>query len=136
MPQVFIIFPKFSQWIPQDIWALGVTLWELYSLGENPYSGMSNVEIVEKVVGGYRLPRPYLCPYKLYEMMCSCWEENPEKRPNIKEIFKILEENTISTLVVIPMRFNTDSLYGISTDGEDDIEFYKMESSVENSETS
>lgn len=44
------------------VWSFGVTLWEIYSLGQSPYPTMSNKEVVEGVYKGYRLDKPEECP--------------------------------------------------------------------------
>ena len=81
-------FNKFSS--ASDIWAYGVTIWELYSMGEIPYAGMSNAETSEQVTSGYRLPQPKKCPNELYKMMRECWKEKPADRPNSKEVSNIV----------------------------------------------
>jgi len=70
------------------VWAFGVVMWEIFSYGTIPYYGMSNSELVEKVVegGGYRLPSPRNCPEEIYRWMLECWNEEPEKRPSFTEL--------------------------------------------------
>lgn len=62
-------------------------MWELFSYGDLPYMGMSNMEAVEKVSQGYRLAQPAACPAPIYAMMQRCWQEDPERRPSFKELF-------------------------------------------------
>jgi len=55
---------KFS--IETDIWAYGVTLWEIFTLAEVPYQGFSwGKEFVDKLYSGLRLPFP---PYATQDM--------------------------------------------------------------------
>jgi len=89
---------KFSKFSTQsDVWSFGVVLWEIFSYGQIPYQGMSNLETTEAVKSGYRMAAPKDCPNQIIEMMSSCWNEDPEKRPTFKElnqrIFKILSTN-------------------------------------------
>ncbi|XP_077975192.1 uncharacterized protein LOC144431227 [Styela clava] len=52
---------------------------------------MLETEVLEKVVKGYRMPRPASCPEQLYEVMLKCWDENPEKRPEFDYLEDILK---------------------------------------------
>eukprot|EP00117_Sycon_ciliatum_P031521 scpid16697/ scgid1278/ Insulin-like growth factor 1 receptor; Insulin-like growth factor I receptor; Insulin-like growth factor 1 receptor alpha chain; Insulin-like growth factor 1 receptor beta chain len=71
-----------------DIWAFGVFCWEVYTLGQLPYPGCANTQIVSWIRDGNRLPRPDLCPEHIYESMQACWREEAGVRPN----FKLLHE--------------------------------------------
>ena len=55
---------------------------------------MSNTEVTEKVIQGYRLPCPKNCPTELYEVMVKCWEEKSSARPSIRSVCEVLEELT------------------------------------------
>jgi len=53
-----------------DVWAFGVTLFEILTDGETPYKMMSNAEVIKFVsVDLGRLPQPPGCPDWLYEIM-------------------------------------------------------------------
>jgi serine/threonine protein kinase len=42
-----------------DVWSLGVTLWEMFSLGASPYVGMTwNDEFLHLLENGLRLSKP------------------------------------------------------------------------------
>ncbi|KAM0730947.1 Tyrosine-protein kinase transforming protein ros [Formica fusca] len=74
-----------------DVWSFGVLMWEITSLGEHPYTGRTNLEVIDYVRAGGRLPMPLNCPPPLYELMLRCW--NPANdRPN----FKLCLENIIA----------------------------------------
>ena len=49
-----------------DVWAYGVTLWEIYSVGDAPYEGMQwNLEFASKLRSGFRLESPNHCPAEM-----------------------------------------------------------------------
>jgi len=49
-----------------DVWAFGVTIWEMYSLGEIPYSGLQwTVQFTAILEAGLRLQKPSNCPENL-----------------------------------------------------------------------
>jgi len=72
-----------------DVWAYGITLWELFSFGDLPYSGMTNQEATEKVLQGYRMNPPKNCPSEISELMMKCWNDEPENRPSFEEIHNL-----------------------------------------------
>ncbi|XP_064401937.1 uncharacterized protein LOC135347803 [Halichondria panicea] len=63
-----------------DVWAYGVTLWEIGTLGGFPYPAISNRELLDFLREGDRLERPDNCNTEIYEIMCNCWSEDPGDR--------------------------------------------------------
>nr|XP_060612328.1 tyrosine-protein kinase BTK [Anolis sagrei ordinatus] len=78
-PPEVLLYSKFSS--KSDVWAFGVLMWELYSLGKMPYERFSNSETTDHVTKGLRLYRPQLASDRVYSIMYSCWHEKPEERP-------------------------------------------------------
>ncbi|XP_046830563.1 tyrosine-protein kinase Fer isoform X2 [Vespa crabro] len=74
-----------------DVWSYGVLMWEIFSKGGNPYSGMSNSQAREKIDAGYRMPAPENTPDEIYRLMLRCWEYEPEKRPHFDQIYTVVE---------------------------------------------
>ncbi len=68
-------------------------LWEMYSLGEQPYSGLSGAEVVKFIDDGKRLLRPAKAEVDIFSMMTWCWEYEPSKRPKFTELFQFFVEN-------------------------------------------
>ncbi|XP_060081204.1 tyrosine-protein kinase HTK16-like [Ylistrum balloti] len=80
-----------------DVWSYGVTLWEMFSFGDQPYGDKKGIEVIQFVEAGGRLGRPQDCPEKVYTKMKQCWEKEPKSRPTFSEL---------------KHHFDTDPLYG------------------------
>ena len=74
-----------------DVWSFGVIMWEITSLGEQPYTAKTNSEVINYVRAGGRLPKPLNCPPTLHQSMLRCWSA-ADARPN----FKLCLENIIA----------------------------------------
>ena len=75
-----------------DVWSFGIVLWELVTLGSQPYAGLDNYEVMPYLETGKRLPRPLRCPDDLYSIMQSCWLPSPEERPTFSVLVHKLED--------------------------------------------
>ncbi|XP_053169482.1 tyrosine-protein kinase Mer isoform X2 [Hemicordylus capensis] len=75
-----------------DVWAFGVTMWEIATRGMTPYPGVQNHEIYDYLLHGHRLKQPEGCLDELYEIMCSCWRADPMDRPTFSELKLHLEK--------------------------------------------
>ena len=75
-----------------DVWSFGIVLWELVTLGSQPYAGLDNYEVVPYLETGKRLPRPLRCPDDLYNIMQSCWLPLREDRPSFDVLVHKLED--------------------------------------------
>ncbi|KAB0345793.1 hypothetical protein FD754_022719, partial [Muntiacus muntjak] len=71
-PEVFHYFKYSSK---SDVWAFGILMWEVFSLGKQPYDLYDNSQVVVKVSQGHRLYRPQLASDTVYHIMYSCWHE-------------------------------------------------------------
>ncbi|XP_019381186.1 PREDICTED: cytoplasmic tyrosine-protein kinase BMX [Gavialis gangeticus] len=87
-PEVFH-YTKFSS--KSDVWAFGILMWEVFTLGKQPYELYDNMQVIQKVCEGYRLYRPQLASENIYQIMYSCWHELPEKRPTFLQLQSFLE---------------------------------------------
>uniref|UniRef100_A0A915BWW5 non-specific protein-tyrosine kinase n=2 Tax=Parascaris univalens TaxID=6257 RepID=A0A915BWW5_PARUN len=75
-----------------DVWAFGVTLWEMFSYGEEPWAGCRGAEVLAKTEAGERLPRPQRCSNELYDLMASCWHLKAEERPRFSLLKSLLSD--------------------------------------------
>ncbi|CAD6187090.1 unnamed protein product [Caenorhabditis auriculariae] len=74
-----------------DVWAFGVVLFEIFSLGKVPYSGMDNSEVITSVRNGGTMKKPLYCPEKLFKLINQCWSFDTAKRPRFSQILKFFE---------------------------------------------
>ncbi|XP_060030997.1 tyrosine-protein kinase receptor TYRO3 isoform X2 [Erinaceus europaeus] len=68
--------------VHSDVWAFGVTMWEIMTRGQTPYAGIENAEIYNYLIGGNRLKQPPECMEDVYELMYQCWNADPKQRPS------------------------------------------------------
>ncbi|NXJ83328.1 ROS1 kinase, partial [Trogon melanurus] len=84
-----------------DVWAFGVLVWETLTLGQKPYPGFSNAEVLHHVQSGGRLEPPNNCPGDLCDLMTRCWAQEPHDRPTFSYIQDKLQEIRHSPLSFI-----------------------------------
>ncbi|XP_042902392.1 tyrosine-protein kinase RYK isoform X2 [Parasteatoda tepidariorum] len=75
-----------------DVWAYGVTMWELITLGQQPYLSVDSFEMYSALIDGYRLDQPKNCPDDLYKLMRYCWSDVPQIRPSVNELIRSLQD--------------------------------------------
>uniref|UniRef100_A0AC34GYK7 Receptor protein-tyrosine kinase n=1 Tax=Panagrolaimus sp. ES5 TaxID=591445 RepID=A0AC34GYK7_9BILA len=69
-----------------DVWSYGVIVWEIMTLGEQPYRNIPMGCLYEKLKSGYRMEAPPTCPEEISSVMQRCWRDIPEERPSFKTI--------------------------------------------------
>uniref|UniRef100_W5LNB7 non-specific serine/threonine protein kinase n=1 Tax=Astyanax mexicanus TaxID=7994 RepID=W5LNB7_ASTMX len=79
---------------PSNVWALGVTLWELFERGNQPYTHLSDREVLHHVIRDQqiKLLKPQLdLPYseRWYEVLQFCWLP-ADKRATAEEVHRLL----------------------------------------------
>ncbi|XP_046579109.1 LOW QUALITY PROTEIN: proto-oncogene tyrosine-protein kinase receptor Ret-like [Haliotis rubra] len=74
-----------------DIWSFGILLWEMTTLGANPYPGIAPERLFSLLRSGYRMDRPDDCPEEVYAIMQKCWKAEPEDRPTFHKLADILD---------------------------------------------
>lgn len=76
-----------------DVWSFGVTLWEMYSYGENPvYGDVADKELLDILERGVRLECPTDCPLAIYQIMHMCWRADSHQRPSFNELKAHIED--------------------------------------------
>nr|XP_055043556.1 serine/threonine-protein kinase LMTK1 isoform X1 [Misgurnus anguillicaudatus] len=77
-----------------NVWSLGVTIWELFELGNQPYRHYSDRQVLTYAVKEQqlKLPKPQLkvpLSERWFEVMQFCWLQ-PEQRPVVEEVHLLL----------------------------------------------
>lgn len=88
IPLESILFNKFNK--QTDVWSFGCLIYELFSLGEVAYFGYSSKQVIDAVRSNLTPPQPLLCPNGIYKLMCKCLSDIPTIRPNVKQIYELL----------------------------------------------
>ena len=77
-----------------DVWAFGITMWELFTLAkEKPYPNLSDEEVIHNA-----LKRKYhqfpskACPQPVYEIMEKCWVIDLKQRATFQELHEMLQK--------------------------------------------
>ena len=88
-------YGRFSE--KSDVWAFGITMWELFTLAKDvPYPDLTEEQVIEDAVNNsvYRKlhPKPDACPQSVYEIMLQCWDSTPRKRAPFKVLHEMLEK--------------------------------------------
>ena len=89
MPPEALLFGKFTT--QSDVWSFGILMWEIYTFGHQPYTGLSNHEVIDTIKSSRILECPKLCPASVYAAMKLCWTRSPAKRPNMPVIVQRLQ---------------------------------------------
>ncbi|KAA8577660.1 hypothetical protein FQN60_003414, partial [Etheostoma spectabile] len=80
-----------------DVWSFGVLLWEIVTLGGNPYPGIAPERLFNLLKTGYRMERPENCSEEMYNLMLRCWKQEPDKRQTFSDISKELEKMMVKS---------------------------------------
>ncbi|KAM9371041.1 discoidin domain-containing receptor 2-like [Phaethornis superciliosus] len=99
-----ILLGKFTT--ASDVWAFGVTLWEMFILcKEQPYSLLSDEQVIENTGEFFRsqgrqiyLSQTPLCPNPVFDLMLKCWSRDIKDRPTFDMIHHFLLEQMESNI--------------------------------------
>ncbi|XP_059622225.1 activated Cdc42 kinase Ack [Phlebotomus argentipes] len=74
-----------------DAWMFGVTLWEMFTGGEEPWPTLTGMHVLKKIEAGERLAMPNLASPEIYQLMLQCWHKDPQERLSFIDIQKFLK---------------------------------------------
>ena len=86
-----------------DIWAFGITMWELFSLCREgaPLSDLTDQQIIENLQHWFHSDGFHLTPSKplasgactkeIFDLIKQCWSREPEDRPRFSEIYQFFQ---------------------------------------------
>ncbi|XP_065665312.1 tyrosine-protein kinase receptor torso-like [Hydra vulgaris] len=110
-----------------DVWAFGIVLFEIITLGGTPYPSINNRQLLSLLKTGYRMDRPENCSETMYDIMLHCWNENPLKRPTFTELRDDFEKILAQGDSYFNLEINEKSAYykvasfnSLSSESEDD----------------
>ncbi|KAK3554618.1 hypothetical protein QTP70_029682 [Hemibagrus guttatus] len=105
-----------------DVWSFGVLLWEIVTLGGNPYPGIAPERLFNLLKTGYRMEKPENCTEEMYSLMLRCWKQESDKRPTFSEISKELEKMMVKSRDYLDLAASTpaDALLYDDTLSEED----------------
>uniref|UniRef100_A0A8D1PMG3 Proto-oncogene tyrosine-protein kinase receptor Ret n=1 Tax=Sus scrofa TaxID=9823 RepID=A0A8D1PMG3_PIG len=92
-----------------DVWSFGVLLWEIVTLGGNPYPGIPPERLFNLLKTGYRMERPDNCSEEMYSLMLQCWKQEPDKRPVFADISKDLDKMMVKSRDYLDLAASTPS---------------------------
>ena len=69
-----------------DVWSFGVLLWEIFTLGGNPYPTVAVEKLFDYLREGSRMSRPMYADERLYGLMLECWQFKADLRPSFDDL--------------------------------------------------
>ncbi|XP_041717699.1 receptor-type tyrosine-protein kinase FLT3 isoform X1 [Coregonus clupeaformis] len=76
-----------------DVWAYGILLWEVFSLGVTPYPGIKvDNNFYVMIERGFKMEQPYYASESVYMTMCKCWALEPQDRPHFSKLVAFMDD--------------------------------------------
>lgn len=72
-----------------DVWAFGVTIWELLTFGRRPYGDHPAKDVPDLIEVGYKLEQPEICSLDVYITLVGCWNLDAGLRHSFKDLVEI-----------------------------------------------
>nr|BAM95197.1 CD74-ROS1_C6;R32 fusion protein [Homo sapiens] len=105
-----------------DVWSFGILIWEILTLGHQPYPAHSNLDVLNYVQTGGRLEPPRNCPDDLWNLMTQCWAQEPDQRPTfhrIQDQLQLFRNFFLNSIYKSRDEANNSGVINESFEGED-----------------
>ncbi|XP_077480496.1 receptor-type tyrosine-protein kinase FLT3-like [Stigmatopora argus] len=80
--------------VKSDVWAYGILLWEIFSMGVTPYPGVKvDQGFYAMIQNGFKMDCPYYADESVYGIMCKCWASEPGNRPSFSKLVAFMSEH-------------------------------------------
>ena len=83
-----------------DLWALGVTLWEVFHKGAIPYQFVKTKKLILSVVSGQLLLPLADCATLIKDIILKCFNHDSTRRPSVTQLVRILENQVALEAIV------------------------------------
>ncbi|XP_053447517.1 proto-oncogene tyrosine-protein kinase ROS isoform X2 [Nycticebus coucang] len=106
-----------------DVWSFGILIWEILTLGHQPYPAHSNLDVLNYVQTGGRLEPPRNCPDDLWNLMIHCWAQDPDRRPTfhrIQDQLQLFRNFSLNSISQCRAEANTSGVINEGFEGEVD----------------
>uniref|UniRef100_A0A914WBT8 Protein kinase domain-containing protein n=1 Tax=Plectus sambesii TaxID=2011161 RepID=A0A914WBT8_9BILA len=98
--------------IESDLYTFGILLWELFTLGGEPFEQFHTPHaIINFVYEGKTMDRPPFAPFEIYQFMKSLWNLEPNLRPPLKECKRHIMEQLQRACPPLAARFKVADGY-------------------------
>merc|ERR1711874_204469 len=75
-----------------DVWSFGITVWEMFTLGGEPYGQIGPHDLTSALKRGSRLEECSLAPRRINTLLGQCWQSDPHRRPSFDEVVLALSQ--------------------------------------------
>jgi serine/threonine protein kinase len=75
-----------------DNWSFGILMWEIFTLGGNPYPTVPVENLFDYLKDGNRMSKPMYADDDIYKLMLDCWKFRADQRPSFNVIYDRLSQ--------------------------------------------
>ena len=116
-----LYFRRYSE--KSDVWSLGMTLFEMWSVGRRPWDRYTNEQVLGLLSSNQMQGPPTGCPREIYAIMARTWHPDPAERPTFHEISQFLKEED-ELLLNLPEEYKSDKAGQLGNDPALSADFY------------